>query len=340
MAMFTLETKDSEKTKLCAKGPRERDRKIASLRKSKSVTVRTALPSDIPAIWALIQPMYQIRRPIDFYQWLFFQNVDPTPLLCAFDEDELIGTFAIQRRRLTNQAVCGQEVGINVASHWQGKGLFSLLGETAVRRSQDFDLFCVFANAAGKVSCERSLGFHTLGLIETMALDVSKLGEEELTCTVEKIDGTCSLGPFHYPSAKISFETSNRYRLWRYAENPVYRYHRVQLETGEFAVVKTFADPMSGTLYGDIVDFEADQNREEKLRDLFLQASLFLKELGAEWVTTWALQGTASRAAIIGLGFKAEQRDTYFSIKVMNPLYNHLLDFSQWYLRQSDATNY
>jgi hypothetical protein len=114
----------------------------------------------------------------------------------------------------------------------------------------------------------------------------------------------------------------------------------VALGKGEFAVVKTFTQPESGVIFGDIVDFGADLRRPENLRDLFFQASHFLKGLGATKITTWAQPGTALWDALGKLGFVAGSHKVYYSVKVLTHSYDHLYDFSRWCLRQGDATNY
>ncbi len=65
-----------------------------------------------------------------------------------------------------------------------------------------------------------------------------------------------------------------------------------------------------------------------------------LKQLGAAKITTWAMQDTSLRRVIEEMGFMESDYATYFNVKVLNPKYDYLYEFSRWRLRQSDAENY
>lgn len=305
------------------------------------IEFRVASSSDMQAIATMIEPMYAVKRRADFYAWHVLQNVSPTSLVCAFHGNEAVGVFGIRRRMLTNHALCGQIVFINVAPQWQGKGLFTRLSRIAMRMHDDVDLFCIFANATAKDPCERSLGFRTAGTVEAMALDLVGLeSTHERNAVAAPVGSKTSFFPVSFLNGHVSFEASPEYRRWRYSGNPMYSYYSVTLPHGEYAVVKLFGQPESGTMFGDIVDFEADWDKPERVSELFLKASLFLRERGASKAVVWTVPGTVLNEVVQRVGFAPGGHGTFFSLKVLTPAYDYLYDLSRWHLRMSDATNY
>jgi len=164
------------------------------------------------------------------------------------------------------------------------------------------------------------------------------VADKKLCC--ERIDVDTAFASVDSGSEQTMFEYTEAYRIWRYALNPMYHYWKVQLDTSEYAIMKTFVDSFTGLTYGDIVDAECPVADEEKLRRLIAGALFRLKELGAVKATTWAMPGTVLRKLVETLGFKKSGHETYFSVKVTQPEYEYLYDFSTWDLKQADATNF
>ncbi|OGL41512.1 MAG: hypothetical protein A3C43_04310 [Candidatus Schekmanbacteria bacterium RIFCSPHIGHO2_02_FULL_38_11] len=307
---------------------------------SDNIIYRRATPEDIPVIYSLLSTMYKIKRPKEFWTWQCFETVIPVVLMCGFCGNELVGIFGIQKRKLTHNLICGQANHLNIAPRWREKGHFTRLGQAAIGNFNDLDVLCIFANKRAKLPCERSFGFKTIGALRILILDYLA----DIVNNGTKCESVTKKTVF--PEIKkqqdsiIIFQDSQKYRFWRYALNPMYSYSIVTIDTGEFAIIKKFVDPVTKTSYGDIVDFECSLKDSRKLKRLFIGACWHLKELGANKITTWAVPGTMVRKVVEEIGFREGEYESYFCVKVLKPEFNYIYNFSKWHLRQADATNY
>ncbi len=304
------------------------------------IVIREANPGDLPAMVSMLERMYTRQKLKEFLTWQCFENINPSVLMCAFSEDELVGMFGVQRRALTNGLVAGQASWLNVAPGYQSKGVFSTLGSVAIDRFGRSDFLCVFANSTAKSACEKSFGFQTVGALRTMTLDAAMVTQAAPGARVRPVDEQSfseeERGGYH----AFVFASPPVYRTWRYVRSPVNAYALVQLETGEFAVVKRFQAPGAGTCTGDIVDFQCPLDDAGKLERLFLTASAQLKAMGCAAITTWAVPESCLYDVIREIGFREGPVATYFQVKALTAQSETLYDFKAWHLRQADATNY
>ena len=304
------------------------------------VVFRQVELSDIDAMVAMLNPMYRLKRSKEFLIWQCFKNINPTVLMGAFDGDVIIGMFGIQKRILTNGAVCGQGSWINIRPEYRGRGYFAILGELAIRHFSDLDIVCVFANHSAKTPLEKSLKFQTNNPIYLLINDnLHRFDANNSKCI--PIDKETRFECANRIEARnVGFVYFEEYRRWRYAFNPMYSYWLILLETGDFAVVKKFQDPDSGIIWGDIVDFEFSLTDHKRFYELFQAVLSHLTRLGATRATFWTLPEMAWRQVIQNLGFKKSDHKTFFSLLVINQKFEYLYDFDLWNLRQADATNF
>jgi len=296
-----------------------------------TVDFRPGMKQDIPQFVSLMNSQYSRKKGETYFLWQYFNSYYPAVLMCATANDKIIGMFGLQKKKLNNRANVGQALDILVAPEWRGKGIFKELGGKAIHYFQDVDLLCVFANLGGKKASEKSLGWKTLDKINSMWIhpeDIKNVSGSTLE-SVPKLEKTF-----------CRFEYSPEIRNWRYNQHPDYKYYTISQTSGEFAVTKIFTDPDTSQSFGDIVDFECDLNDKVILKELFLRASLHLRERGVVAVTTWALPHTPLREVLESIGFTELQKERYFCVKVLNPQYEYLSNISSWHLVEADAEIY
>ena len=307
---------------------------------NEDISIREAKKSDIPLIARTLNSMYRLQRPGEFYSWQFFENANPSKLICGFKKGELIGTFGIQKRMLNNGLACGQLSWLNIAPKWQGRGWFRKLGEVALNRSKGLDVLCIFANANARSASERAFGFSAIGDIRTMALGSSG---PIVGAPVKHSPVTLKTAFPPVCAAKnnaIMFQNTPRFLRWRLAQSPMYKYDIIKRNKRDFIITKIFIDPVKGTRYGDIVDFGCDSSDDEAIKTLYADACRHLNKKGAQQITTWATPATGLAGILKRSGFKETDEKTYFMVKVLKKNSKYLYEFARWHLKQADATNY
>lgn len=293
---------------------------------------RQAQQSDIPQLVYLFNSQYARKKGKNYFLWQYFDSYYPTALFCAFENGKLIGMFGLQKRLLNNGAKAGQAIDMLVSPEFRGKGIFKQLADHAIQCFQDIDLLCVFPNLNGKNAVERSLGWKTAGKIDSMCakpqsiIDVSEEGPEPWG--------------FERDQSLYRFAYDNDIRKWRFGKHPDYTYHYISKNKERHAVTKIFTDPHDGIRFGDIVEFECDLGNKSLLTDLFAKTYHYLKNQDVEGITTWALPHTELYGVVKKLGFSELIRERYFCIKILNPQYKYLADFSCWHLVQADSEIY
>lgn len=296
----------------------------------KNIYYRPAEKSDISQLVSLMNVQYARKKNRQYFLWQYFNSAHPTILMVALTNQKVIGMFGLQKRELNNGAIVGQALDLLIVPQWRGKGIFKKLAKKAIEYFSDIEILCVFPNLNGKNACEKGLGWRTLSKINSMSLKEVDLVKEPMK-GIEKP---------RYKRDLIRFKYNPRIRKWRFNQHPEYKYSKVGFNSHKFATVKIFRDPLSRQRYGDIVDFECNINDGLALEKLFLKASLYLRKHGLKTITTWALPHTYLYRVIRSLGFVEMPQERYFCLKVLNPKYKNLYNFSNWHLVQADAEIY
>lgn len=298
-----------------------------------SVTVRLATKSDIPQMVDLMNSQYSRKKDEFYFLWQYFNSYYPTISMCAFIDNRLIGMFGLQKRKLKNGAQVGFAIDSLVASEWRKKGITKLLGRNAIEYFKDLDLLSSLPNQSLKNVCEKAFGWKTLSRIDSMILYMDPLKD-----IIDKFPKMIFPGKKEQEFERFNYDT--QIRIWRFDQRPDYKYTYVRLITGEFAITKVFEDPITGVRYGDIVDFECNLNNQRLLRELFLKASIYLKEQNVDSITTWALPYTPLYKVVESLGFTELPQERYFVMKVLNHKYENMYDLTCWHLVQADCEIY
>lgn len=304
------------------------------------IKVRIANHDDIEGIVELqkyIYPDHKRDRP--FFTWQCFENDNPSILIVAQEDASIIGMLGIQKIPVTGIIYGGQLSWIVVAEHRRGRGLFANMGRLALDCMPDLDLLFIFANKAAIYPCEKTFGMNFIGNMEQL---ISRYSSSDIytESSVAPINITTTFNSISCCEGTITFLRTEPYRRWRYAKSTVYRYFKVSIPSGEYAIIKLFDKRGSEQIIGDIVDYECNSSDISRLHRLF-QAALFeLRKMGATSVTTWGVPGSQLRLMLGEMGFVQSDHSSSFGIKIFNHKHNYLSDFSRWHLVQSDASNY
>ena len=294
---------------------------------------RPAEISDISQLVNLMNAQYARIKDESYFLWQYFNSCQPTIMMCAFLDAEIVGMFGLQKRKLKNGANVGQAIDLLISPEWRKKGLFFKLSEKAFKCFENLDILCVLPNLAGKNACEKSLKWKTLGKINSMSLLSENLIniKDEKSIFSENVDRKNTFSMFYY---------DERIRNWRYDRHSEYHYDYISLDSGEFAVTKIFIDPVEKWKSGDIVDIKCALNDKKLLKELLIQAIYYLKKQNMDIIATWALPHTALHQVLESLGFSETPKERYFCMKVLKREFEYLYDINRWHLVQADAEIY
>jgi GNAT superfamily N-acetyltransferase len=285
------------------------------------ITYRPAHSKDIPFLVDFFNVQYTRKKDAQYYQWQYFDSYYPTLCMTAWHNTELIGSFTVQKRVLSDGSIVGHLIDLLVEPQWRGKGIFFELGKRAIGSLTDLQAITVFPNANGRIACEKSLGMKTIVKIDDIVLSPPII--------IKQVEGN--------QSDLIRFDNGSDYIKWRFDQNPEHTYQRIAVQTG-YAITKLFKDPKTGDQFGDIVEY-ALKNYEE-IVPLFTEAAgkLFKKDI--EHVATWALPHTHLFQVLMSAGAHTLPRERYFCIKILDPQHQYLNDIARWEVVQADAEIY
>lgn len=294
------------------------------------ITIRSAEKTDAAAFINLMNSQYQRKKTEAYFHWQFMTSAVPVRLFVAYKGSELIACYGVQILRLTNGAYCGFAVDLLIAPVFRNRGLFALLEYEVSRFAATHEcvaLICL-PNPDG-MKAHKGLGtWQQVGIVQTLGL--SLLADSAMSAH----EGFCE------NEITVAFEKDARYQAWRFFQHPEYRYSLVNLNPDVFLITKIFTDPVTGSRYGDIVDFHCATDNPELLLELFGNAIVQLNKESIESITTWALAHTPLYNVLLTLGFKNLLQERFFCIKVLNSAFEYLYDYTKWHLVQADSEIY
>lgn len=304
----------------------ERVRRINS-----NLDIRPAVESDAEKFIALMNSQYQKKRTTAYYYWQFFSSALPTRLFLAYDKDSLAACYGVQIGTLSNGQTCAQAIDLVVAEQYRLRGLFLLLELEASTFASEHNCIAMVClpNRLGMKAHAAIADWHSLGPIPTMELRKTSQSDSAIVIQQQLSADT-----------SLSFFKDDIYRSWRYDHNPQSQYEYVRLSCGDFATVKLFVDPLDGTRFGDIVEFNCGVLAPSRFQLLFDTAINYLFNLDAEIVTTWTLPHMPHYRLLKARGFIDTSLERYFCVKVLDSKYRHLYNLNQWNLMESDSELY
>lgn len=307
---------------------------------TRDIVIQDFTKGDIEKLLPLMNAEFAIKKNYDYIIWQFFENPLEHKIKVAVINDRIIGWFGIQKRILDNGIKCGQLSYLFIAPDWRGRGIFKRLGLSVIESMSDLDLFFVFANTNARIPCEKSFDMQTISPITSYVctsfqnITPSEFSYADVNESTIFKDANFGL------SDRVSFCYSNEYFSWRFVHNRLYHYIKIELDSGEYVLVKIFKDPKSGYSIGDIVFYTCNFNDPSLVERLLLCACYFLKCSGVKAITTWAPNQDHVIRILSRIGFVNNGPSAYFTLRVINPDKKYLNDYSRWIIMQSDATNY
>ncbi len=284
------------------------------------------------------KPIYgKYKRDEPFFTWQCFKNVNPSVLVVAHQGNSIVGMFGIQRIQTSNNLYGGQLSWLVIAENRQKTGLFAKMGDFALKYMCGLDFIFIFANRKAVHPCKKAFGMDFIGDLHQLVLRTDSLN----SCRqyiVEQINYDTKFQNLEYSKEIITFLRVEAYRRWRYAGNTSFNYFKVSIPSGEYTIIKIFNN--KNKILGDIVDFECDIFDIDRLKRLFLAASVELKKMGATCISPWAVPGTAFSCLLEEIGFIRSHHCSFMGLKILKATDEHLNSFSKWHLVQSDASNY
>lgn len=312
---------------------------ISITAQAKDLIIREVTIDDISGIMRLNNELYDYNWNRNFYLWLYVKSVFPTTVMAALANGEVVGTFGVQKRRLTNNVYLGQIIGINIANKWRGQGLFSKLAKETLPKIKGLKGICIFSNKTAVPICKKCLKMNFIGELSKLTLkDFSSVANNN-SFVCEKIDNSISLAS-SIKTNDIMFEHSEEFRIWKFSQSPVYTYYKISISSQEYTIVKIYYDKEKDKNYGDIIDIECNLEDDKKLQQLFGSAIKALIDKNAVAITTWANPNSLLRQVLERIGFRESNNTCYFGISIFNRSYEYLYHFCKWHLVQADATNY
>jgi hypothetical protein len=305
------------------------------------LNIRLANHCDIDGIVELQKNIYpQYKRDAPFFAWQCFENVNPSVLIVAQQDNAIVGTFGIQKIKTTCGLYGGQLSWLIIDKQKRRSGLFAEMGSLALKFFSDLDFIFIFANKNAVLPCKKAFDMKFIGSMSPM-----NLSSIPLDCcheySVQTVSTETAFPIYANSTDTISFLRTENYRRWRYAYSTSHKYFKISISTGEYAIIKLFAEKKDKqNMMGDIVDFDCSLTDESRVQNLFQVASFELRKMGASIITTWAVLGTQLQFLLNKMGFSQGEPSSSMGIKLLNKKYKQLYEFSNWHIVQSDASNY
>lgn len=265
---------------------------------------------------ALMNRYYARQRPVEYFQWQYFDYPGRVSSFGAFAGDRLVGHFGLQRKPLSGGRWVDQVMDIIIDSEYRSSGLFRRLWD-AVRADIGGDgSTLVLANADGKEACVRKLDFQQVAQLDALALTSDDLR-----------DGY----PGDIPTPRCRLLLDSALLDWRFRRHPLFDYRFHGDPGGSLVVTKMFVTEQSRQ--GDIVYFHG-----APVADLWKEACLQLFAQGATQVNSWSFPGTAERSLMLEMGFQAlPPQSRYLCLRTSDP---DLCRAEKWNIAPADTEHF
>ncbi len=298
-------------------------------------------------------------RPVNgaYYSWQFFQTPFPSLTALAVTSDgELGGSYTLHVQPILPDKVnVAWVLDIMVSPKYQRKGVLRQLTAFASEQARQFNpvALCVMANEKANQACVDGLGWHRINAFNTSFLKCNNAEEGKRSLSYQFIDSFADCAELlNHQRRAVNFEESDLfanqrsvdYLNWRFVENTRYSYARFVVEkpSGIFGylVLKVFRDPVSKSLFGDIVDVYWREDDVEALRDMLLFAVSWFKHAGVSECAIWLQTNTVLDRVGKDMGFTVHQQPRYFCCDVLNARYDRLKDSARWFITMADSEVY
>src|SRR5581483_3286487 len=229
------------------------------------------VPEDAEAFCALSNTLYSRQVKSAYYRWQFFQTPFPTVLVFATVHDgQLAGCYGIQVRDSSmGRRSVAMALDIMVAPPFQGRGLFRKLAEYAQAQVLPYRpaLIYVMANERADAAHVKGLGWQRIQVLNDAVrstagaaahLTGSVVGTAIQSFSAADGDFLSQIAPRNGAEKAVRLARGARDLQWRLLDNPRYAYQVIRCTASDqcvgFLVLKVFCDPVTGAVYGDIID--------------------------------------------------------------------------------------
>jgi len=265
--------------------------------------VRFAEPSDAPGLVRLFSRYYTQNKPEAYFLWQFFSPEMPAKLVVVVEAEEIVGSFGLMLRPLSQGLRCAQAMDMLLAETHRGHGLFFFFFRHALVAFRDIHYLVVLANRSGMDAVTRSLGWSVIAQVPVYtALKIPLCGaisDPELAGG-QDVDDTL----------RIIYD--RRTEHWRFDDHPVNQYHCLEV-SGVRGYLKVFSTPAeAANRIGDILYVTpADQTATER----WLQQAFEWFRQNEVWSCgLWALPDTVMAASAVRAGLVPQLQDRWLCV--------------------------
>lgn len=257
----------------------------------------------------------------------FRRHTKPSP---SWEDEKLIGFCGVKLYPLSDGGLSAVVVDFLIDESYRKRGVGHLLESAIVNFSiaRNAKILTVLPNFQGNAAF-KALGWISLAKIENLVLEPSKFSgvSSNYIYNAKVLESDKS----------VYFVKSMAYRKWRFDKNPHYKYDVIKINDKFSATTKLFKDPISGILYGDILDISIQGNCTPFINQLLDDSVKHLFSLGAQRIMTWALPHTSLFTLYKKAGFSCQPQERYFCVKLIDDAFKDLNEIEKWILVPADA---
>jgi GNAT superfamily N-acetyltransferase len=305
----------------------------------------------------LSNSLYARKVDQDYYYWQFFDTPHPSLLSFVLGPDEkLVGCYGFHLFSLVQQRQCvALALDIMIAPPFQGKGIFRMLANFAVQQTQSYNpvALYVMANSRAKEAHVHGLGWRQVNVFTDyvcptrLASHFLPKAMEFIPCnsfTPKVIDVLKWLDDCRAKRKLFSISRNPRFLQWRFLRNPRYSYHfflcKLRGVPYGYLVLKEFRDPLTNSLFGDIVDLYWAEDDWGAVADMLRFALNYFYRHDVQQATVWLQTNSVLDQVGRDLGFEPTERQRYLCCKVLDDKYRWLEDRERWFVTMADSEVY
>jgi GNAT superfamily N-acetyltransferase len=291
--------------------------------------LRAAVPSDAPVYGRLMShgfagPDFERR-----FAWQYFNELDHSTLFIAEVAGEPVGMSGVELRPLSNGWLSGAMIDVVVAPAWRRRGVLRAVAGAIESHARSRGAFVLtsLVNSAGAAAVENIAGWSVRRSIPILRRATAPAFAPEPAYE----------GIAPGSDAPVRFERSDRYRRWRFAEHPFYRYLFAASSDGTTAVLKLFGSPPNG----DIVEVFGALDDMRSLESAYRAATSALFAAGAADALIWGALPQGERELLGRLGWREDAASGRFlAVKVLDDAATFLNDARRWRIQPADIEHY
>ena len=306
---------------------------------------------DLPAVEALFNAVFPWKPvPAGFARWRYGSR--EIGGLCVGVRDpatgRVVAAHGVQLLPATGGVLVGLSVDVMVASDHQRRGLGALMEEQVrieAERAGCASLIC-FPNP--KLASLRAKIPEWQTVLDARAYSVpagrfaAASADRAWKATADLPEGIDTLWRAMRKRTPdvVGIDRSRDYLAWRFRKNPLHRYDWIvpvdRDAPAAAAATKVWVDPVTNERVGDVVELVALD--PSGAMETLLAACRHLRSQSVSRMTLWAPR-TVSESALAGCGFEPDPALAR-SLQVRSLAQRPRIDFSKWFLTQSDTDLY